>query len=195
MKTINFLIFFFCIAILQVNAKAFEGFYVDTKNDTIQCTFNVGVNLFNNKLLNPLSFRKKVKVTLTDGRRLKLSPSDVQMFSISGTSEGTEVYVPLKLKNKDWFVRLRGKGKVNVYEYFYPHGYDYSVQKAIVLEIAGKDPMLLARASRKKSLLKYMDNDSWFASALKAEKLVYDDIPELVLRYNAAYQAKATAQQ
>lgn len=168
---------------ISLSAKEFPGFYVNMEGDTIACKFDVRVNLFRKDLLNQLSFRKKIKIITEEGV-IKYKPSQIKMFQIDSTSEGSEKYVPKEVEGKTWFVRVVEEGKINLYQYFYPHGYDGSVQMRFVLEKANKKPRSIPSAFWKKKVLKYLDNDKWFMDELNEEGLKYKNIPELIINYN-----------
>jgi hypothetical protein len=183
MRNLLLIVLFFLIG-FHVNAKEFSGFYVTLEQDTIECKFKVSVNLFNNKLLNQLSFRKRIKVIDEQGLIKKIKPTEVLSFQIDDTSEGSETYVPLEVDGKMWFVRLVQEGALSLYEYFYPHGYDGSVMISYVLKQEGKESARIPAISWRKKLLKYLGQDDWMVKELEQEGVKYKHIPDLVANYN-----------
>lgn len=183
MRNLFLIVLFFMIG-FHVKAKEFSGFYVTLEQDTIECKFKVSVNLFDNKLLNQLSFRKRIKVVDEQGLIKKIKPTEILSFQVDGTSEGSETYVPLEVDGKMWFVRLVQKGKLSLYEYFYPHGYDGSVMISYVLKQEDKETRRIPNISWRKKLLNYFEHDAWFVKELEQEGVKYKHIPDIIANYN-----------
>jgi hypothetical protein len=170
--------------LLNLSAKEFPGYYVSLAGDTVECKFDVKVNLFNKKLLNQLSFRKKVKIINPNGLTVKYSPDEIKSFQIDQTSEGSETYVPQRINGKKWFVRQMNTGKVNLFVYYFPHGYDGSVMSKYMVQTSTKENKLIPLAQWRKKLLEYVNQDAWFMKTLQDKSLKYQDIPALVEQYN-----------
>jgi len=139
--------------------------------------------MFKKTLINQLSFRKKIKI-IAEGTTVKYKPNQIKMFQIDSTSMGSEKYVPLLVDGKLWFVRVVDEGKINLYQFFFPHGYDGSVLTKYVVHTQGKNPKSIAKAFWRKKLLKYLDNDPWLSDEINQEGVKYTNIPELVSTYN-----------
>lgn len=183
MRAILLIIFSLCI-FQSLQAKEFSGYYISLNNDTIECSFDVKVNMFRSKLVNQLSFRKGVKVISKEGKQTKFKPNQIKGFRIQGTSNGAEDYIPMKVKGKMWFVRLHQIGTIELYEFFYPHGYDWSCQSQFLVKYANKNPQQLSSFSWRKRLVEYMDENEWFKAVVKIKRYNYEDIPELVSMFN-----------
>ena len=178
------LLFILLLSYITSQAKEYPGYYINLKGDTIQCKFNVKVNPFYKDLLNQLSFRKRIKVIHEDGSTFKFKPAEIRLFQIDNTSEGSEVYVPLDIEGKLWFVRLVEQGKISLYQHFFPHGYDGSVQNHYVVKIANKKAKKIPSGFWRKQLLKYASIE-WFENKLLDKTIKYKDLPQLVNEFNS----------
>jgi len=168
---------------LSLHGKEFPGYYVNLNGDTTTCNFDVKVNMFKKNLINQLSFRKKIKI-IAGGKTMKYKPDEIRMFQIDSTSNGSEKYVPLQVDGRMWFVRVVDEGKINLYEFFFPHGYDGSVMTKYVIHKEGKSPKSIAKGFWRKNVLKYLDNEEWFNKEIKQEGIKYINLPEIVMTYN-----------
>lgn len=92
-----------------LHAQKFDGYYIANNNDTIKCSFNVRVNLFDSKIFEKASVKNKIKVLNANGEKLIFKPNEIQSFFIRGTKTGDYKFVSIENKNNFYHEVIKGK--------------------------------------------------------------------------------------
>ena len=98
----------------QLNAKWFNGYFINLNQDTITCAIDIPVKNISNQL-GIASLQKKVKINL-NGVEKFIYPSDTKEFHINAY-DGKK-FKSIKVDDKKTiFVEVITEGKINLYKY------------------------------------------------------------------------------
>ncbi|MEM6378682.1 MAG: hypothetical protein AAF705_10720 [Bacteroidota bacterium] len=186
MKHVIALLFFCTIALLPLEAKLFDGMIVMKNGDTIQGQIDVRVNLFDSDLVNPLTCKKSLKVVQASGEKIKYLPSEVQSFVIYNTKEGDMQFESQYIKKENCFVQLIHDGPLKVYKYYFPHGYDSSVQHHYLLKSQEVHYLRLLPNKWRRQLVSYFPNSALFKKEREARQFRYHKILDLIKAYETS---------
>ncbi|MCK4661405.1 MAG: hypothetical protein KAT68_00960 [Bacteroidales bacterium] len=165
-------------------SKEYPGEYFTNSNDTIRCMINVKVNIIYKDLINPLSCKYSVKIIEIEGGKKKLTPHQIKGFRIENTSEGVMIFESVTIENKGtFFVQKLEEGEITLYKYFYPHGYDYSVQFHYLVKKENEYCFLHLFGFRK-ALSKYIKDNEEIYQSLTNKEYNYKNIQEVIELYN-----------
>lgn len=113
----NLCVVFFALFIgFHTNAQKFDGYYVTNTNDTIKCSFDVEVNIFDSKIFERASVKNKVKILNIEGKKLVFKPNEINSFFIKGTSTGDYKFVGIVNGNNFYHEII--KGKISYYKLY-----------------------------------------------------------------------------
>ena len=93
----------------NVNAQKFDGYYITNSNDTIKCSFDVRVNIFDSKIFEKASVKNKVKVLNVDNKKIVFKPNEIRSFFIKGTKAGDFKFVSIENDNNFYHEVIKGR--------------------------------------------------------------------------------------
>ncbi|MFL9831082.1 hypothetical protein ABS764_09505 [Flavobacterium sp. ST-87] len=115
MKKLFFVLFVYFLN-FQVFAQKFKGYYITNSSDTIQCSFDVEVNIFDRKDFERYSVKNKVKILNNEGQKILFKPNEIQSFFIKGTKTGDYKFV--SLSGNKFFYHELVNGKLSFYKVY-----------------------------------------------------------------------------
>lgn len=174
----------------NVNAQKFVGHYITNSNDTIKCSFDVGVNIFDSKIFEKASVKNKVRVLNNEGKKIIFKPNEIRSFFIKGTSEGDFKFVSIE-NNSNFFHEVI-KGKLSFYKLYRQNSggalgglvavglYLFKDQKLVEVNPLSLRKGLSAQIEDNEELhRKWMDSDKYY-------KL--NQFEEVIILYNEHFQ-------
>lgn len=90
-------------------AQKFDGYYITNNNDTIKCSFDVEVKIFDRKDFEKYSVKNRVRTLNTEGYKTTFKPNEINSFFIKGTKTGDYKFVSIENKNNFYHEIIKGK--------------------------------------------------------------------------------------
>jgi len=168
-------------------ARIFDGYYVTKNNDTVQCQIKVRVNMFNNDLVDPLSYRKSISIIEKNGVKKRFKPFQIESLTIEhpNSEYSNIICIPISLNGRGWFVRAVDLGEINIYKMYYPDSYS-AYRSLLVLQTESQEPKQITNPGFRKKVLNYLNNDPFFVEKFQDRAYKYDTLTDLVKEYNKA---------
>lgn len=111
----KFLFIFLFFLSTVVSAQRFDGYVISNENDTINCSFDVQTNLFDETMFYPTSVLKSVKIITEKGEKVKYHPNQLKAFLIKNTKFGDYRFVSIDADKHKNFYQEVTIGKISLY--------------------------------------------------------------------------------
>ncbi|MBS7230248.1 hypothetical protein KHA90_04355 [Flavobacterium psychroterrae] len=99
----------FCFISTIFYSQNYKGYYITNDDDTITCSFDIPVILFDSKKFDPQTVRNKINVITENGEKLKFKPNQIKSFFIKETKNGNYNFVSIIDQNYFYHEIIRGK--------------------------------------------------------------------------------------
>ncbi|MEP5613662.1 MAG: hypothetical protein ABJP45_15530 [Cyclobacteriaceae bacterium] len=176
----KFVILLFLIVSIKTQATELDGYYVGVRGDTTQCTFDIRMSEEGEMNYSILS--EVVKITEENGGKRKLRAGQIRHFYIGGALD--KKFVSIKLHDNYVFLLEENDGKLKLYRHHFRAGNGGHLEMHFVIQSPFKNPSELTPIRFKKQLLKYTNEEPFFAAKLSDKSWKYDRLDELIALYN-----------
>lgn len=101
----------FCLVSVTFYGQNYKGYYITNENDTIKCSFDIPVILFDSEKFDPQTVRNKIKIVTDTGEKFSFKPNQIKSFFIKETKKGDYNFV--SIANQNYFYHEIIKGKLS----------------------------------------------------------------------------------
>ncbi|MEP1095858.1 MAG: hypothetical protein ABJG78_12155 [Cyclobacteriaceae bacterium] len=174
------LLFLLLLLSAKIHATEIDGFYVGIRGDTVQCKFDIHTNA--DGVVNYSLLTEAVKIITENGKKRTLKAGGIRHFYVRG--DLNEKFVSLKLHDKYVFLMELDNRKLKLYEHHFRAEDGTHTEMHYVIQSPFKRPSELTPIRFKKQLLRYTNDDPFFAGKFLDKSWKYNKIDQLVASYN-----------